>query len=172
MLDKYYHKINILRLSMLFLGMLCVSSVTTETIALYSHYGPLTPNGNRYYHSFNLDTVLWQLVILAFVAMFSLSYPSIRYGLSKNVELSGSGVFPSQSAISKWISRILTAICVGSQVFFTIYFYLIVNEYLSNHSRVMAEDLETGIQYLAYIGCILFWGFVNTVYSIKFKFRW
>lgn len=172
MFYKFHHKTSILQILILFLGLLCISSVIVETIALYSHYGPLTPNGNRYYHSFDLDTVLWNLVMLAFVAMFSLTYPSIRYGLSKCVELRGGGVFPSRSTTSKLIARFLSTICVGSQVIFTTYFYFTVHEYLSNHSRVMAEDLETVFLSLAYLGCILFWGTVNIIYSVVFKFKW
>lgn len=164
--------VGITQILVLFIAVSCISIVTCCTIVLYSHYGPLTPNGNRYYHSFNLDTVLWNLVILAFVAMFSLTYPSIRYGLSNCVELRGGGVFPSRSTISKLIAQFLSTICVGSQVFFTTYFYFTVHEYLSNHSRVMAEDLETIFLSLAYLGCILFWGMVNTIYSVIFRFKW
>ena len=156
----------------LFIALACLCIVTSCTVALYSHYGPLTPNGNRYYHSFNMDTVVWRLVVIAFFAMASLVYPSIRYGLTSNSELRGGGIFPTQSNIFKWIGRILTVLCVGSQILYTSYFYVIVHEYLSNHSRVMAEDLETGLQYLAYLGCIAFWGILNTIYTVIYKFKW
>lgn len=161
-----------LRLSVSFLGVLCVISVTIETIALYSHYGPLTPNGNRYYHSFNMDTVMWGLVALEFGAMLLLTYPSMRYALSRNTELRGAGIFPSKGTISRWVSRVLSVLCIGSQMIFTLFIYIEVKEYLSNHSRVMAEDLETGLQIVVYFTCIIFWSVINLMYSIVYKLRW
>lgn len=154
------------------IGILCLLITTINTILLYSHYGTLTPNGNRYYHRVDMDTVVWKLVILELAAMLSLIYPSIRYALSSNSNLIRMGIFPSTGKFGNVVSIILTVFSLGSQIIYTLSFCMIVNEYLSNHSRVMAEDLETGLQYLAYIGCILFWGFVNTVYSVKYRFKW
>lgn len=164
--------LNLKQILTLFIGALCLFLVSACTIALYSHYGPLTPNGNRYYHSFNMDTVIWGLVALEFGAMMLLTYPSIRYALSCSNELRGAGIFPSRGTISKWISRVLSVLCIGSQVIFTLFFYLEVREYLSNHSRVMAEDFETAVQYFAYFLCICFWGIINLGYSIWFKLKW
>lgn len=31
----------------------------TSTFLLYAHYGPLTPDGDRYYHSFDMSSVSW-----------------------------------------------------------------------------------------------------------------
>lgn len=154
------------------LAFISVLMITVSTIALYSHYGPLTPNGNRYYHRFDMDTVVWRLVVLELAAMLLLIYPSIRYSLSHNSNLLSKGIFPSTGKFGNVVSIILTVFSIGSQIIYTLSFCMIVNEYLSNHSRIMAEDLETGIQYVAYIGCILFWGFVNTVYSVKYRFKW
>lgn len=154
------------------LALISVLMITVSTIALYSHYGPLTPNGNRYYHQFDIDTVIWRLVVLELAAMSLLIYPSIRYSLSSNSILLNKGIFPSTGKFGNVASIILTVFCIGSQIIYTLSFCMIVNEYLSNHSRIMAEDLETGIQYIAYIGCILFWGFINTVYSVKYRFKW
>lgn len=161
-----------IRIVVFVLAFISVLTVTISTIALYSHYGPLTPNGNRYYHRFDMDTVVWKLVILELAAMLSLIYPSIRYALSSNSNLIRKGIFPSTGKFGDVVSIILTVFSLGSQIIYTLSFCIIVNEYLSNHSRVMAEDLETGLQYLSYIGCILFWGFVNTVYSVKYRFKW
>ena len=169
------HKSDKFRLSqniVLTIGILCLLITTINTILLYSHYGPLTPNGNRYFHYFNMNTVDWLLVTIESLSMLSLVYPSLRYGLSCNYELHKMGIFPSNERIGGLVSIILTSLCIGSQIIYTISYSLIVNEYISNHSRVMAEDLEIGIQYFAYIGCILFWGFVNTVYSVKYRFKW
>lgn len=154
------------------LAFISVLMITVSTIALYSHYGPLTPNGNRYYHRFDIDTVVWRLVVLELAAMSLLIYPSVRYSLSSNSILLSKGIFPSNGKLENVVSIILTILCIGSQVIYAVSFSLIVNEYLSNHSRIMAEDLETGIQYIAYIGCILFWGFVNIAYGIKYRLKW
>lgn len=150
----------------------CFLVITGCTIILYSHYGPLTPNGNRYYHHFNMDTVEWSLVVVEMAAMASLIYPSVRYGLSSNSELHQMGIFPSISKFGCWVSLFLTILCIGSQLGYTIGYSAIVYEYVTKHFRVMAEDLETGIQYLAYLGCIGFWGLVNTIYSMAYKFKW
>lgn len=153
-------------------GILCFAITTFCTIALYSHYGPLTPNGNRYYHYFDMGSVVWELVVTEMIAMASLIYPSIRYGLSSNEELRLLGIFPARNKAASWISLVLSILCIGSQILYSSYFYYMVSEYLSNHSRVMAEDLETAVQYFAYFLCICFWGIINMIYSICFKLKW
>lgn len=161
-----------IRILIFLMGIFTFFSVTVATIWLYSHYGPLTPFGNRYYHSFDLRTIPWRLVIIEMVAIGSLIYPSIRFGMSSNSELHHMGIFPSKNKIEGIGSLILTALSFGTQILYSLGFMYIVNEYVSNHSRIMAEDLETGIQYLAYIGCILFWCIVNLIYTFKYRFRW
>lgn len=163
---------NITKSVVLFIAVASFLTVTAGIILLYSHYGPLTPNGNRYYHHFNIDTVVWKLVVFEIIAMGSLIYPSVRYGLSSRRELHNLGIFPSRDKYGSWVSLVLTILCVGSQILFSLFYSLIVWDYISNHHRVMADDLETDVQCLAYCGCILFWGYVNTIYSINFKFKW
>lgn len=160
------------RLGVLLIGVFCFCSVTIGTIALYAHYGPLTPNGNRYYHDFDMGSVVWGLVVLEMIAMASLVYPSIRYGLSSNDELRLWGIFPARNKVAGCISLLLSILCIGSQVIYALYYSLTVLEYLSNHSRVMAEDLETMVQFFAYFLCIGFWGVINTIYSVYFKLKW
>lgn len=163
---------NITRSIALFIAVASFLSVTIGIILLYSHYGPLTPNGNRYHHQFDINTVSWGLVVFEIIAMGSLIYPSIRYGLSSCHDLHNLGVFPSRDKFDSWVSLILTILCVGSQILFSLSFCLTVSDYIFNHNRVMADDLETDVQYFAYCGCILFWGCVNTIYSIRFRFKW
>ena len=77
---KSVRKINFKKAA-LFIAIICILSVMLGTIALYSHYGPITTNGNRYYHQFNVNTVEWRLVFYATVATALLAYPSVRYAL-------------------------------------------------------------------------------------------
>lgn len=147
-------------------------AVVVSTIMLYAHYGPLTPNGNRYHHSFNILTVEWGVVRLALIAMVLQVYPVVRYCFSRNPEWHSWGFFPARSTVGKWISLLLTCLNAIVGFIYTVYFCLITGEYVGNSSRVMAEDLETGIQIVAYVFCILFWGGVDLIYSIYFKFKW
>lgn len=155
------------QLILLLIGVVSFLTVSIDTILLYSHYGPLTPNGNRYYHSFDIRSIDWFIILLELVAMTLLTFPNFRYVLSSNSQLRPFEIFPSRNGRTKWISLILTIFCVGSQLLFSFCFTQIVIKYLSNHSRVMADDLETILLSMAFIGCILFWGLINLIYSVN-----
>ena len=72
-------------------------AVVISTIMLYAHYGPLTPNGNRYHHSFNILTVEWDVVRLALIAMALQIYPVVRYCFSRNPEWHSWGFFQNKT---------------------------------------------------------------------------
>jgi len=83
------------------------------------------------------------------------------------------GIFPiSKSIIGKVISVLLSILNMGSGVLFTVLVILITFEYVCNSSRVMADDLETMLLIVGYIGCIIFWGIVDLVYTLLFKHNW
>lgn len=168
-LNKFFEKY---RIVITVIAVCSVVAVIVSTIRLYAHYGPLTPNGNRYHHSFDMLTVEWDLVRLAFIAMALQVYPVVRFCFSRNPEWHCWGFFPARSTIGKGFSLILTCFNAILGFVYTAYFCLMTNEYVDNSSRVMAEDLETVIQGFAYICCILFWGLVNLIYSICYKFKW
>lgn len=148
-------------------------SVVVATVILYSYYGPLTPNGNRYHHSFNLLSVPIYLILLASLAMTILYYPIFKLYRSNSPNNFKFGIFPiSKSIASKVISVLLTILNIGSGIVFTISFILISLEYVCNSNRVMADDLETIILTAGYIGCLIFWGLVDLVYILIFKHNW
>lgn len=152
------------------ISMICV---IVCTIALYSHYGPLTPNGNRYYHDFDLSTVPFSLVAWSVLSMVLLCYPSFRFYHSKNPEFHSMGIFPSSSAIiSKIIFLILTILNIGSGVLFTLGMLLQTIEYCTKSSRVMADDLETGLLYFAFMGCTIVWGIIVLIYTLLYRKDW
>lgn len=134
---------------------------------LYTHYGPLTPNGNRYYHSFDISSMNWQLEGLCCIASLSLLAPLVFFSKS-NIKTIGD-VFPN---FEKFFSALLTILNITTGTLFTILLLYYTQEYLSNHSRVMADDLETILLSLAYIACFIFWGIVDTIYlCIRGSFR-
>ena len=139
------------------------------TTLLYSFYGPLTPNCNRYYHHFDISTIIWKLVLLSFLSFANLSYPFYRLKKSKNPELYKRGIFPAKNTFTRIISSVLTFLNILSGTIFTITFVYITIEYITNTSRVMAEDWETILLSAAYIGCILFWGMINIVYALAHR---
>lgn len=147
--------------------------VVLATISLYSFYGPLTPNGNRYYHSFNLLTVPFYLILLASGAMTTLYYPVLKLYRSKSPNNFKFGIFPvTKSIIGKVFSVLFSILNIGSGVIFTIIFILITCVYVCASSSVMADDLETLVLVVGYIGCIIFWGIVDLVYTLIFKHNW
>lgn len=149
--------------------------VVLATISLYSFYGPLTPNGNRYYHSFNLLTVPLYLILLALGAMAILYYPVFKLYKSKSPNNFKIGIFPtSKSIIGKIVSVLLSILNIGSGLVFTVMFILITCIYVCapSTSRVMADDLETLVLIVGYIGCMIFWGIVDLVYTLIFKHNW
>lgn len=148
-------------------------SVVIATVILYSYYGPLTPNGNRYHHSFNLLSVPFYLILLASLAMAILYYPMYKLYKSNSPNNFKFGIFPiSKSITGKVISVLLTILNIGSGIVFTISFILISFEYVCNSNRVMADDLETIILTAGYIGCMIFWGIVDLIYTLIFKRNW
>ena len=148
-------------------------SVVIVTVILYSYYGPLTPNGNRYHHSFDLLSVPFYLILLASLAMAILYYPMYKLYKSNSPNNFKFGIFPiSKSITGKVISVLLTILNIGSGIVFTISFILISFEYVCNSNRVMTDDLETIILTAGYIGCMIFWGIVDLVYTIIFKRNW
>lgn len=139
----------------------------TSTFQLYAHYGPLTPNGNRYYHSFDISSVSWNMVGLCCVATIALVFPFVffsRQGMKTVFD-----VFPATSKPGKVCSAILFIVNIITGTIFSIALLLITVEYLSNHNRIMVEDLETVLLALAYIACSLFWGIINFMYFISVK---
>ena len=149
--------------------------VVLATISLYSFYGPLTPNGNRYYHSFNLLTVPLYLILLALGAMAILYYPVFKQYKSKSPNNFKIGIFPtSKSIIGKVVSVLLSILNIGFGLVFTVMFVLITCIYVCapSTSRVMADDLETLVLIVGYIGCMIFWGIVDLVYTLIFKHNW
>lgn len=131
---------------------------------LYAHYGPLTPNGNRYYHSFDMSSVSWNMVCLCIIASLSLLLPLVMFPKSNMKTILN--VFPATSKFGKVCSASLTIINIITGTIFSISLLFITIEYLSNHSRVMAHDLETILLALAYIACFLFWGVVDIIYYV------
>ncbi len=155
------------------LAIVSIISVVVATIILYSYYGALTPNGNRYHQSFNLLNVPFYLILLALVSMSILYYPIYRLYRSKSPNNFRFGIFPvSKSIMGKVISVLLSIVNVGSGLVFTVSFILITFEYVSNSSRVMADDLETIILIAGYIGCIIFWGLVDMIYTSIYRRNW
>lgn len=144
--------------------------VIISTILLYSFYGPLTPNGNRYYHSFDLTTIPIWIVILALLAMFTLQYPIYRFNKSDTLENHRYGLFPAtKSIIAKLLSVSLTILNISTGFIFAISFMLITCSYIFSNNRVMADDLETIMLAVAFILCSIFWGLVDLIYTIIYK---
>ena len=139
----------------------------TSTFLLYAHYGPLTPNGNRYYHSFDMSSVSWIMVGLCYIASIALVFPFVVF--SRRGMKTVFDVFPATSKSGKAFSAILFVVNIITGTIFSIALILITVEYLSNHSRVMAEDLETVCLAFAYITCSLFWGIIDLIYFISIK---
>lgn len=154
-------------------ALLSLTLVFISTITLYSYYGPLTPNGNRYHHSFDISTVPVWMVILSLLAMFTLLYPIFRYYYSNSPANHKYGIFPSSlSILSKVTSISLTILNIFTGFIFTTSFLLIAISYILSDNRVMADDLETIMLAFAYCCCILFWGLVNLIYILKYKKDW
>lgn len=147
--------------------------VIISTILLYSFFGPLTPNGNRYYHSFDLTTIPVWILILAALAMFTLQYPIYRYYNSNSPENHRYGIFPaSNSKVAKILSVLLTILNLSTGLIFTISFSLITFSYIFSSNRVMADDLETIMLSAAFILYSLFWGIIDIIYTIIYKQSW
>lgn len=147
--------------------------VIISTILLYSFFGPLTPNGNRYYHSFDLTTIPIWIVFLALLAMLTLQYPIYRFNKSDKPENHRYGLFPAtKSIIAKLLSVSLTILNISTGFIFTTSFLLITCSYIFYNNRVMADDLETIMLAVAFILCSIFWGLIDLVYSIIYKHNW
>lgn len=147
--------------------------VIISTMMLYSFFGPLTPNGNRYHHSFDLTTIPIWIVILALLAMFLLQYPIFRFNKSNKPENHRYGLFPAtKSIITKFLSVSLTIINISTGFIFAISFMFITFSYIFSDNRVMADDLETIMLAVAFILCSIFWGLVDFIYSVIYKHNW
>jgi len=147
--------------------------VIISTILLYSFFGPLTPNGNRYHHSFDLTTIPIWILILALLAMGSLQYPIYRFNNSNKPENHRYGIFPAtKSIITKFLSVLLTILNISTGLIFAISFVLITCYYIFSNNRVMADDLETIMLAVAFILCSLFWGLVDLIYTLIYKQNW
>lgn len=151
------------------ISMICVVS---STFLLYCYYGELTPNGNRYHHSFNIDTVQWNLVLLNVIAYLILTYPSIRLPFSQHPEWHKWGIFPAKSKFANFISGILTFLNIVSGSLFCVLFCIETRLFIVETDRVMAEDLETIILAFSYLSCAVFWAIPIIIYSILYKIKW
>ncbi len=151
-----------------------VTSITNiiSTFLLYAHYGPLTPNGNRYHHSFDVSSVSWGLVGLCLLANLALLYPIFRFRISTEPAKHKYGIFPAPKTWSNIVSCILTFLNVSSGFTFTLFFTLITIQYITNSSRIMADDLETILLGLAYVACFLFWSIINLTYTAFYRRNW
>lgn len=147
--------------------------VIISTILLYSFFGPLTPNGNRYHHSFDLTTVPIWIIFLALLAMCTLQYPIYRYINTKEPENHRYGLFPaSKSIVAKVLSVSLTVLNISTGFIFAISFMLITLSYIFSDGIVMADDLETIMLAAAFILCSIFWGIIDIIYTLIYKRNW
>lgn len=147
--------------------------VIISTILLYSFFGPLTPNGNRYHHSFDLTTIPIWILILALLAMVSLQYPIYRFNNSNKPECHRYGIFPvTKSIITKFLSVLLTILNISTGLIFAISFLLITCSYIFSNNRVMADDLETIMLSVAFVLCSLFWGTIDIIYTLIYRKNW
>lgn len=153
-------------------AILSIILVISSTFFLYCYYGPLTPNGNRYWHPFSTDTVQWSLVLWSAIAFLILAYPSLRLPFSHNPSWHKWGLFPSRNTASNIISIILTLLNISSGFIFCVLMTIQTVIYIHESDRVMAEDLETVLISFAYLLCTIFWSIVLIIYSFCFKLKW
>ncbi len=153
-------------------ALICSITVFWDVIFLYSHYGPLTPNGNRYHHDFDISTIPVGVVISSIIAMLLLNYPIYRNCHSVIPQKHKYGFFPSSNRISKILSFLFSIILFFSEIIFVVGLSFWSIEYIYNSSRVMSDDIETGLLYFAYLCCVIFWGILDVIYSIIFKKKW
>ncbi len=130
---------------------------------LYTHYGPLTPNGNRYYHEYDITSMDWVMVTFCSVASLLLLLPYLLCFRSNATSVFD--LFPSVSDGNHILSKLLGILNLASGSIFTISLFLITLIYISS-SRIMADDLETAMLIAAYVLCSLFWGLVDLIYII------
>ena len=145
----------------------CGAVVTLMTILLYSFYGPLTPNNNRYYHSFDMSTVPWQLVIGCIVTFCVLNYGIYRNYKATVPPRSGLGVFPSNSKTGNFFSNVLTVWLLLTEALYTIGFTLCALIFITERYRIMDDDYPMVMQVIAYFFCVIFWLPINLVYAAK-----
>lgn len=139
-----------------------------DTLLLYCFYGPLTPNGNRYYHSFSPMTINWGLTILSVIAMLILVVPALRLERSKTSQRFRFGIFPSSGVMTSIISALLTTLYLGSSLLFAAGLTLSTLLYMSP-GHVMADDLESAMLTMAYMGCAALWGVIDLIYLICYR---
>lgn len=159
---KGFKEITPIRKWRLLYGAIIFAINIISVFILYTHYGPLTENGNRYYHYFDLSSMDWYVLGHCLCAFVFLLIPWIFF--NNYSSKSFIGLFPTKSRFGKWCSSLLIGLNFGTGVLFTVSFLLITIEYITNSSRVMAEDLETIELILAFISCSIFWGIVDLVY--------
>lgn len=135
---------------------------------LYTHYGPLTENGNRYYHSFDIQSMNWGLLGLCSLACIILLIPYFFFTKKECNRMLD--IYPTRRKVGKIYSKVCAILNLGTGTLFTFSLVLITNAYLSNSSRVMAEDLETIMLGFAYFCCMIFWGIVDLIY-FAFHYR-
>lgn len=154
------------------LALISLICVTSSTFLLYCYYGELTPNGNRYHHPFNIETVQWNLVLLSAVAYLILAYPSIRLPFSQHPEWHKWGIFPAKRKFSSFISGILTFLNIMSGGLFCLLFCIETRLFIVEADRVMAEDLESILLAFCYLSCTVFWAIPIIIYSVHYKLKW
>lgn len=151
--------------------------VIISTIILYSHFDTITPGGNRVqgetHEGFGLTSFPIYLILLSIGAMAALYFPIYKLYHSNNPQNFKYGIFPASKSYHRIVSVLLSFLNIGSGLLFTICFALItwVYVYSDNPNRILIDD-ETFLLYLAYISCIVFWGYIDLIYMIKYKNNW
>lgn len=144
-------------------------TIITATICMEATHGPLTPNGNRYYHRFSLDLVNWVTVSLCVASYLLLLMPWWKYCFERERSRYRGGIFPARSTTGKIVSWLLTAWSVVSGGGYTLLYCNYSYTYISRHGVML--DIDEPTIMMAYIACILFWGFVCAIYYNKI-YRW
>lgn len=153
---------------------LCISvvflTIITATICMEATHGPLTPNGNRYYHKFSLELVNWVTVLLCVAAYILLLLPWWKLCFAEERNLYKSGIFPSTTVAGRIISSFLTLWSIVSGGAYTLMYCNYSYTYIVRHGAML--DIDEPAIMMAYIGCIVFWGWVYCMYKITFKAKW
>lgn len=139
------------------------------TLLLYCYYGPLTPNGNMYWHEFDPSTINGWLAGFSIVAMSVFLFPYIRIRRSYHSGLFQAGIFPAKGKFAKVISAILTVMSLGSSLLFAVALLGATYYYVVETKRIMVDNYETFFLFFAYFLCVLFWGIINVIYGFRYK---
>lgn len=151
------------KLQLIYCIIIFLSNIMCVTL-LYTHYGPLTVNGNRYFHKFDIKSMDWDIFILCSLACSVLLVPYVFFNEPNSKRVFK--IFPAKSSFGAMCSEYLSTINFTTGTIFTFFLVWITYVYHSNCNRVMAEDLETILLGGAYALCLIFWGIVDFVYLI------